>query len=117
MAPRGNLTGVFLDFPDFAAKCLQLLLETSPSLSGIGVLWDPTTGTLQLTAVRTARGQAAERRRGSVTFCNDLRRLFIQCKRPENINNLYPVVTSRRESKWGKRSQRLVAFSPAEAGH
>ena len=30
--PRGNLTGVFLDFPDFAAKCLQLLKEAAPSL-------------------------------------------------------------------------------------
>ena len=52
--PRGNLTGVFLDFPDFAAKCLQLLKEATPSLSGIGVLWDPTTGSLQLAAVQAA---------------------------------------------------------------
>ena len=52
--PRGNLTGVFLDFPDFAAKCLQLLKEAVPSLSGIGVLWDPTTGSLQLAAVQAA---------------------------------------------------------------
>jgi ABC-type uncharacterized transport system substrate-binding protein len=25
--PGGNVTGVFLDFPDFSAKCLQLLME------------------------------------------------------------------------------------------
>ena len=29
--PRNNVTGVFLDFPDFAAKCLQLLKEAVPS--------------------------------------------------------------------------------------
>ena len=52
--PGSNLTGVFLDFPDFAAKCLQLLKEAVPSLSGIGVLWDPTTGSLQLAAVQAA---------------------------------------------------------------
>ena len=52
--PRGNLTGVFLDFPDFAAKCLQLLTEAVPLLTVIGVLWDPTTGSLQLAAVRAA---------------------------------------------------------------
>ena len=52
--PRGNLTGVFMDFPDFAAKCLQLLKEAVPSLSEIGVLWDPSTGPLQLAAVQTA---------------------------------------------------------------
>jgi len=52
--PRGNLTGVFLDFPDFAAKCLQLLAEAVPQLTTIGVLWDPTTGSLQLAAVQAA---------------------------------------------------------------
>ena len=43
-----------MDFPDFSAKCLQLLIETVPALSGVGVLWDPTTGALQLKAVETA---------------------------------------------------------------
>jgi len=52
--PGGNVTGVFMDFPDFSAKCLQLLIETVPTLSGVGVLWDPTTGALQLKAVETA---------------------------------------------------------------
>ena len=59
--PRGNLTGVFLDFPDFAAKCLQPLKEAAPSLAGIGVLWDPTTGSLQLAAVQAAaRGMGVD---------------------------------------------------------
>jgi ABC-type uncharacterized transport system substrate-binding protein len=45
---------VFLDFPDFSAKCLQLLIESVPMLSGVGVLWDPSTGSLQLKAVEAA---------------------------------------------------------------
>jgi putative ABC transport system substrate-binding protein len=52
--PGGNVTGVFLDFPDFSAKCLQLLIESVPTLSGVGVLWDPTTGSLQLKTVQEA---------------------------------------------------------------
>jgi putative ABC transport system substrate-binding protein len=52
--PGGNVTGVFLDFPDFSAKCLQLLIESVPMLSGVGILWDPTTGSLQLKAVQEA---------------------------------------------------------------
>jgi ABC-type uncharacterized transport system substrate-binding protein len=52
--PGGNVTGVFLDFPDFSAKCLQLLIESVPTLSGVGLLWDPTTGFLQLRAVQEA---------------------------------------------------------------
>src|SRR6516162_2270681 len=55
--PGGNVTGVFLDFPDFSAKCLQLLIETVPTLAGVGVLWDPTTGPLQLKAVEAAAQQ------------------------------------------------------------
>ena len=52
--PGRNVTGVFLDFPSFSAKCLQLLNEARPALAAIGVLWDPTTGPLQLGAVETA---------------------------------------------------------------
>src|SRR6266566_45861 len=52
--PGRNITGVFLDFPDFSAKCLQLLIESVPTLSGIGLLWDPSTGSLQLKSVEAA---------------------------------------------------------------
>src|SRR5256885_3780450 len=52
--PGGNVTGVFLDFPDFSAKCLQLLTEAVPGLTLAAVLWDPTTGSLQLKAVEAA---------------------------------------------------------------
>ena len=52
--PGRNITGVFLDFPNFSAKCLQLLIESVPTLSGIGLLWDPSTGTLQLKSVEAA---------------------------------------------------------------
>ena len=52
--PGRNVTGVFLDFPDFSAKCLQLLIESIPALDCVGVLWDPTTGSLQLKSVEAA---------------------------------------------------------------
>ena len=52
--PGRNISGVFLDFPDFSAKCLQLLTEAVPTLAGVGVLWDPSTGPLQLNAVEAA---------------------------------------------------------------
>ena len=52
--PGRNVTGVFLDFPDFSAKCLQLLIEAVPTLTGVGVMWDPSTGPLQLKAVEAA---------------------------------------------------------------
>jgi putative tryptophan/tyrosine transport system substrate-binding protein len=55
--PGGNITGVFLDFPEFSAKCLQLLNESVPRLSHIAVLWDPSTGRLQLGAIEVAARQ------------------------------------------------------------
>lgn len=52
--PGGNLTGVFFDFPEFAAKWLELLKETLPRLSSVVALWDPSTGTVQKRAVEAA---------------------------------------------------------------
>ena len=39
--PGGNLTGVFLDAPEFAGKWLELLKAMVPGLSRVAVLWDP----------------------------------------------------------------------------
>jgi putative ABC transport system substrate-binding protein len=52
--PGGNVTGVFLDFPDFAGKLIELLRDCVPSLSRIAVLWDPTTGPVQQEATQKA---------------------------------------------------------------
>jgi putative tryptophan/tyrosine transport system substrate-binding protein len=52
--PGGNVSGVFLDFPDFSKKWLELLKETVPQLASVGVFWDPATGTMQLRAVEAA---------------------------------------------------------------
>ena len=52
--PGGNVTGVFLDFPDFSKKWLELLKQTIPQLASVGVFWDPATGPVQLRAVEEA---------------------------------------------------------------
>src|SRR3712207_9033154 len=52
--PGGNVTGVFFDVADFAAKCLQILAEAVPRLSRVGVLWDPSTGGYQRAAAEPA---------------------------------------------------------------
>jgi ABC-type uncharacterized transport system substrate-binding protein len=49
--PGGNLTGMFFDFPDFAKKWLQLLVEVLPHLKRLAVLWDTSTAEHQLDAV------------------------------------------------------------------
>lgn len=41
--PGGNLTGLFLDFPELSGKWIQMLREMVPQLSRISVAWDPST--------------------------------------------------------------------------
>jgi putative tryptophan/tyrosine transport system substrate-binding protein len=52
--PGSNITGLFLDFPDLAGKWLELLLAAAPGRNRLGVLWDSTTGSAQLSALRAA---------------------------------------------------------------
>jgi putative ABC transport system substrate-binding protein len=56
--PGGRITGVFLDFPEFSTKWLELLRAVVPKLSRVAVLWDPSTGTLQKDALTRAAGVA-----------------------------------------------------------
>jgi putative ABC transport system substrate-binding protein len=55
--PGGNVTGVYLDFPDFSKKWLQALKEAVPQISSFGVLWDPATGPHQRHAVEAAAAE------------------------------------------------------------
>jgi ABC-type uncharacterized transport system substrate-binding protein len=52
--PGGNVTGVFLAFPEFATKWLELLKQTVPQLSRAAVLWDPSSSSMQKKAVEDA---------------------------------------------------------------
>lgn len=52
--PRGNITGLFLDFPDLSGKWIQLLKEAVPKLARAAVLWDPATGPNLLKAADVA---------------------------------------------------------------
>src|SRR6185503_2282354 len=52
--PGGNVTGVFMDFPDFAKKWLEMLREAIPQVTRIAVLWDPSTAPTQLNAITAA---------------------------------------------------------------
>src|SRR5881394_2393834 len=52
--PGGNITGVFLDFPDFSKKWLEALKEAVPQVASVAVMWDPATTANQLKAVEAA---------------------------------------------------------------
>ena len=50
--PGGNVTGVFLDAPEFSGKWLELLSAMGPGLSRVAVLWDPSPGAAHLRALQ-----------------------------------------------------------------
>jgi putative ABC transport system substrate-binding protein len=52
--PGGNLTGLFLDAPTLCSKWVQQIGEIVPDVKKLSVLWDATTGTYQLDAIRAA---------------------------------------------------------------
>jgi putative ABC transport system substrate-binding protein len=52
--PGGNVTGVFLDFPEFGQKWLEALKEAVPNISSVAVLWDSSTGPAQVRAIEAA---------------------------------------------------------------
>jgi putative ABC transport system substrate-binding protein len=57
--PGGNLTGLFLDAPTLCGKWLQQISDIVPNVKKIAALWDTTTGTYQLDAIKAAATTAS----------------------------------------------------------
>ena len=55
--PGGNLTGTFLDFPDFGKKWLEAIREAVPQATTVAAFWDPAVGTTQHKAVEAAAAE------------------------------------------------------------
>jgi len=53
-SPGGNVTGIFFDFPNFAAKLIELLIEVTGKLSRVAVFWEPSTGPVQVESAKAA---------------------------------------------------------------
>jgi putative tryptophan/tyrosine transport system substrate-binding protein len=52
--PGANVTGVFLDLPEFNGKWLELLREVVPDLTRVAVLWDGATAVVPRKAMEVA---------------------------------------------------------------
>jgi putative ABC transport system substrate-binding protein len=52
--PGGNITGLFLDFPELSGKWLELLKGVLPKLARVAVLYDPTIGPYLLKGAQAA---------------------------------------------------------------
>jgi putative ABC transport system substrate-binding protein len=85
--PGGNLTGVFLDAPEFAGKWFELLKAMVPGLSRAVVLWDPSPGPTHLRAVQSvARSVGVQLQVVEVRKPDDIDRAFSEFRgRPQGL--------------------------------
>jgi putative ABC transport system substrate-binding protein len=75
--PGGNVTGIFLDAPEFAGKWFELLTAMVPDLSRVAVLWDPAPGATHLLAVR------------SVAKALDIKLQILEVHKPDDIDRAF----------------------------
>ncbi len=84
--PGKNLTGVFLDAPEFSGKWLELLKAMVPVLSRGIVLWDPSAGDTHLRAVR------------SIAPSLGLQLQVVEVRKPEDIDAAGSAIRGRPQA-------------------
>ncbi len=72
--PGGNVTGVFVDAPEFSAKWLELMREIMPGLKRAVALWDPTPGDTHVRALE------------AVGSSFGMRVQIVQTRKPQDID-------------------------------
>ena len=95
--PGGNITGVFLDFADFTAKLMEMLVESNPKLSRAAVLWDASTGTVQIESVK----KAAEKLNVELDV--------LEVQRPSDFDTAFLMANQRGASAMVMLSSPLIA--------
>ena len=112
-----NVTGVFLDAPEFAGKWFELLTAVIPRLSRVAVLYDPAPGTAHLRAVESvARARGIQLEVVEVHTPADLERAFTSFqKRPQAVVVLPAPLTYTHAKRLGELSvkHRLPATAMA----
>ena len=84
--PGGNVTGVFLDAPEFAGKWFELLQAIIPDLSRVAVLWDPSPGTTHLEAVRRVGGML------------NIELQVLQVRKPDDIDKAFSAISGQSQA-------------------
>ena len=84
--PGGNVTGVFLDAPDFAGKWFELLQQLNTELSHVSVLWDPAPGANHLNAVR------------DVAASRNVKLQVLEVREPADIEVAFSSMSSQTEA-------------------
>jgi len=84
--PGRNVTGVFLDAPEFSGKWIELLRAIVPDLSRAVVLWDPSPGPAHLQAVK------------GLARLSGLQLQVIEVRKPEDIAKAFSALRGRPQA-------------------
>jgi putative ABC transport system substrate-binding protein len=84
--PGGNVTGVFLDAPEFSGKWFELLKEMVPNLSRVAVLWDSGPGATHLYAVH------------SVARSLDIKLQVLEVRKPDDIDKAFDALRGQPQA-------------------
>jgi putative ABC transport system substrate-binding protein len=98
--PGGNVTGVFLDAPEFAGKWFELLKAVIPNLSRVAVLWDPAPGTNHLQAMRTVANSMV------------IQLQVLEVRKPDDIDIAFNALRGRPQAVVILPSPMIYAQSP-----
>jgi putative ABC transport system substrate-binding protein len=98
--PGRNITGIFLDAPQFAGKWLEVLKRTVPGLLRIAVIWDPSPGRAHLHGVQ------------SMARALGLQVEVAEVHKPEDIDRAFAAFRGRPQALVILPSPMLFAQSP-----
>jgi putative ABC transport system substrate-binding protein len=98
--PGGNMTGVFLDAPEFSGKWLELLKAMVPGLSRVAVLWDPSPGDAHLRGLQAV----------APSFGVQLQ--VLEVRKPEEIDAIASAFPGRPQALIVLPSPMTLAESP-----
>jgi putative ABC transport system substrate-binding protein len=98
--PGGNLTGVFLDAPEFSGKWIELLKAIVPGLSRVAVLWDPNPGVAHLHGIK------------SIARSLGLQLQVMEVRKPEDIGRAFSTLRGHPQALIVLPSPMLYEQSP-----
>jgi putative ABC transport system substrate-binding protein len=84
--PGRNVTGVFLDAPEFSGKWLELLKAIVPDLSRAVVMWDPSPGAAHLDGVK------------GLARSSGLKLQVVEVRTPEDIDRAFSAFRGRPQA-------------------
>jgi putative ABC transport system substrate-binding protein len=84
--PGGNVTGIFVDAPEFSAKWLDLMRRIVPNLSRMAIMSDPSPGDTHLRALK------------DIAQASGIEVLVVEVRRPEEIDAAASAVRSRQQA-------------------